>query len=130
MLVVDDGALDVVAACDVGGVVDELVAERPDVVVVLRDDDDVAVLCRVEPFEPLEPFEPVERLVPGTCVLPLVSITCFAEPGTACCVMFHLASSSLNTSAASRSPPSGVKCTPSSARTKTRFPLASGNDAE
>jgi hypothetical protein len=113
--------LDVVVARVVLVVVGELVADRPEVTVVVERPglDEVPVVCRREPGE---------RLVPGTCVLPLVWMTCLAAPGTACWSRCQRASRSLNTAAPRRSPPSGVKCTPSSARTGMRVPVPSSND--
>jgi hypothetical protein len=121
VLVVDDDALGALFVVGVLVVLDELVTDTLDVLVVELDDvGDVPPVCR-----------PVlgERLVPATCVLPWVWITCFAAPGTACCRMCQRASSSLNTAALSRSPPSGVKWIPSPALTGTRLPVPSGSDA-
>ena len=81
MLVVDDPVDELLGVvwCVVVVVLDEVEGAGAVVLVVeLTEPDDVVVVCRPEPGE---------RLVPATCVLPFVSMTCFAADGTACCAM-------------------------------------------
>src|SRR6187200_979309 len=59
--------------------------------------------------------------------LPGISMTSLGSP-PACAASLQRSSTILNTFAASRSPPSGVKCTPSPARTSTFSPSGSTID--
>jgi hypothetical protein len=97
----------------VGAAVDEVVGAAVDDVVGAAVDGEVEERGGVV----------VSRWVPGTCVLPLVWSTGLGCPGTACSSSRQRASSGPYTATLRRSPPSGVRWTPSAVRTRTDVPV-------